>query len=251
MSSRRSQKIVDAAPAPTAFRSDSDRALAIARERATFARFPVNSSVEARWFSSGSSRSRATVARPKPPDHLPLSMTARPASRSRPSSHQGIRATARQLAAVSKTSIAEARRLLRVDMVISAALGIIGLVAMASSSRSRGTRAFLSCGPRSSTASPDVKNPLGAAGRRPPRGGCRRTAERAAGRKVARFKRLIGTAVQTITGWSIARVDAGQYSMSGGMSTWSRRSGASSTTTSRSGAEVGRSRSGRWRTRSG
>jgi signal transduction histidine kinase len=154
-----------------------------------------------------------------PPDHLPLSGTAR--DRRAVAGRQVIRASERlhdELAAVSTTSIAEARRLLQVDMAISAALGIIGLMAMAivvalarQLEQSTELRATLVNG-----VAHDVKNPLGAAA-----GYADLLEEGVAGplneqqaEMVARFKRLIGTAVQTITELvDLARVDAGQYSI--------------------------------------
>ena len=103
-------------------------------------------------------------------------------------------------------------------MVVSAGLGIIGLVAMAivvalarKLERSTELRATLVNG-----VAHDVKNPLGAA-----TGYAELLEEGVAGplneqqaEMVVRFKRLIGTAQQTVTELvDLARVDAGEYSI--------------------------------------
>ena len=107
---------------------------------------------------------------------------------------------------------------MQIDMMVSAGLGIIGLVAMAivvalarKLERFTELRATLVNG-----VAHDVKNPLGAAA-----GYADLLGEGAAGplneqqaEMVVRFKRLIGTAQQTVAELvDLARVDAGEYSI--------------------------------------
>ena len=217
------EEIVDAsAGVASRLQSDSDRALAIAREGATdrlldslvrliggnvIVRLEAVRSAEQRWRALN------------PPDHLLLSETSR--DQRVVAGRQVIHASERlrhELDALSNTSIAEARRLLWIDMVISAALGIIGLVAMAvvvalarKLERSTELRATLVNG-----VAHDVKNPLGAAA-----GYADLLEEGVAGpmneqqaEMVVRFKRLIGTAQRTVTELvDLARVDAGEFSI--------------------------------------
>ena len=217
------EEVVDAsADSDSLVQSDSDRVLAISLEQAT--ERPLDSLVR---LIGGSVMVQLEAVRAAeqqwraldPPDHLLLSAAAR--DRRAVAGRQVIHAAERlhnELAALSKTSSDEAHRLMQIDMMVSAGLGIIGLVAMAivvalarKLERSTELRATLVNG-----VAHDVKNPLGAAA-----GYADLLGEGAAGplneqqaEMVVRVKRLIGTAQQTVAELvDLARVDAGEYSI--------------------------------------
>ena len=213
--------IVSATP-DSLLQSDSARALAIARERATDRSLDslvrlIGGSV---MLQLGAVRVAESRWRELNPPHS-LSSSAEARDRRAVAGRRLIEASAglhQELAALSKASMNEARRLLQIGTMVSAGLAGIGLVAMVvvvglerKLERSIELRATLVNG-----VAHDVKNPLGAAA-----GYAALLEEGVAGpmndrqaEMVGRFKRLIETAQQTITELvDLARVGGGKYSI--------------------------------------